>query len=122
MTRKLLKDVSASAIQVLVNQVLGLVVFLITSVYLPKEIYGELNWSIAVLTFATTILSLRLEQIVVKRSAAEQDSSKIMTLFTLHVLLSGTGFYLLLFLLSYIFPSFFTAHNLLLIVAISQLL
>ena len=122
MTRKLLKDVSASAIQVLINQVLGLLVFLIISVDLPKEIYGELNWSIAVLTFATTILSLRLEQIVVKRSAAEQNSSKIMTLFMIHVLLTGAGFYLLLFLLSYIFPSFFTAHSLLLVVGISQLL
>src|SRR5258708_8413351 len=122
MTRKLLKDISASSVQVFTNQLLGLVVFLVSSIYLPKKVYGELNWSVAVFTFATTILSLRLEQIVVKRSAAEQDSSNIMTIFMIHVLLSGAGFYLLLILLSYILPSFFTSHNLLLIVGVSQLL
>jgi O-antigen/teichoic acid export membrane protein len=122
MTRKLFKDVSASTIQVALNQLLGLTVFLITSFYLPKETYGELNWSIAVLTFATTVLSLRLEQIVVKKAAAEQDASRVMTLFTVHVFLSGIGFYLLLFLMSFIFPSFFTLHSLLLVVSISQLL
>lgn len=122
MNRKLLKDVSASAIQVTLNQLLGFAVFLITSFYLPKEIYGELNWSIAVLTFITTVLSLRLEQVVVKKAAAAQNPSPILTLFMLHVLLTGIGFYLLLLLLSYVFPVFFTAHNLLLMLGISQLL
>ncbi|MDP4262631.1 MAG: oligosaccharide flippase family protein [Bacteroidota bacterium] len=122
MSRKLFKDVSASTFQVIITQVLGMIVFLLTSFYLPKESYGELNWSFAIFTFTNTLLSLRLEQIVVKRSATEKDSSKIMTLFLLHVLSAGTGFYLLLFLLKLIFPSFFTTHSLLLIVGISQLL
>jgi O-antigen/teichoic acid export membrane protein len=121
MSRKLFKDVSASTLQVLTNQSLGAVVFLITSFYLPKESYGELNWSFAIFTFANTLLSLRLEQIVVKKAATDQDSSKIMTLFILHVFLTGAGFYLLLLILHPIFPSFFSAHNLLLIVGLSQL-
>ncbi len=121
MTRKLLKDVSASTIQVIVNQLLGLAVFLLISFYLSKDAYGELNWSIAVMAFITTVLGLRLEQIVVKKSAAVQDASGIMTLFMIHVLLSGAGFYLLLFILSFIFPTFFTAHNMLLLLALSQL-
>src|SRR6185436_5237604 len=46
----------------------------------------------------------------------------IMTLYMIHVLLSGMLFYLLLLLLSFIFPSFFTTHSFLLILGISQLL
>ncbi len=122
MNYKLFKDVSASALQIMINQVLSFFVFLLTSIYLSKDNYGELNWSIAVFTFAGSILSLRLEQIVVKKLAAEQDSSKITTLFMIHVLVSGTGFYLLLLLLDIIFPAFFSTHSLLLIIGISQLL
>ncbi len=122
MTRKLFTDVSASTLQVTLNQVLGVVVFLLTSLYLPKDIYGELNWSYAILMFVTTILSLRLEQIVVRRAATDQDTSGIMTLFMVHVLLSGMGFYLLLLIASFIFPSFFSVHSFLLALGISQLL
>lgn len=122
MTGKLLKDVSASTLQVMITQVLGISVFLLTSLYLPKDVYGELNWSYAVLMFITTVLSLRLEQIVVKRAAVDQDPSAIMTLYMIHVLLSGMGFYLILLFLSFIFPLFFTVHFFLLILGISQLL
>jgi O-antigen/teichoic acid export membrane protein len=121
MTPKLLKDISASTVQVIINQALGVSVFLITSFYLPKESYGELNWSFAIFTFTNNLLSLRLEQIVVKKAATAPDSSTIMTLFMIHIFLSGTGFYLLLLLLSLVFPGFFSVHHLLLIVGISQL-
>lgn len=122
MQSKLFKDVSASSVQVLINHVLGTVVLLIISISLPKGDYGEFNWSFAVFTFAYSLLSLRLEQIVVKRSAIEKDSSKIMTLYLMHVLISGVGFYLLLLLLKLLSPSFFTSHNLLMMAGISQLL
>ncbi|HEV7783247.1 MAG TPA: oligosaccharide flippase family protein, partial [Chitinophagaceae bacterium] len=122
MTPKLLKDVSASAIQVVINQSLGAVVFLITSFYLPKENYGELNWSLAIFAFANNLLSLRLEQIVVKKAATGPDSSKIMTVFLFHVFLSGIGFYMMLLMLHLAFPAFFSVHDLLLIVGCSQLL
>ena len=122
MSYKLLKDVSASTLQVVINQILGTIVFLVTSFHLSKENYGELNWSFAVFTFTNTLLSLRLEQIVVKRSATEKDSSGIMTLYLFHVIITGLGFYSILLFLKFIFPSFFTDHYLLLIIGISQLL
>ncbi|MEI9943373.1 MAG: oligosaccharide flippase family protein [Chitinophagaceae bacterium] len=96
MNRKLIKDISASSVQVILNQLLGLVIFFITSRYLSKGEYGELNWSLAVLTFVTTILSFRLEQIVVRRVAAGQDGSKLLTLFAGHIFLSGVFFYFVL--------------------------
>lgn len=122
MTKKLLKDISASSVQIIISHILTLTVFLLTSRYLSKESYGELNWSVAVLTFGTTVLSLRLEQIVVKKTAAGESASHIMSLFLFHVFLFGTFFYGLIFLSSTIFPSFFSAHSLLLIIGISQLI
>src|ERR1700742_4265303 len=110
MSRKLLKDVSANTVQVILGQCLGVVVFLITSLHLPKERYGELNWSFAIFTFTNTLLSLRLEQIVVRRAATEENSSGILTLYLFHVLLSGTSFYVLLWILRLIFPGFFSVH------------
>ncbi|MEI9807326.1 MAG: oligosaccharide flippase family protein [Bacteroidota bacterium] len=122
MNRKLLKDISASSIQVILNQFLGLVIFFITSRYLDKSVYGEMNWSLAVLTFVTSILSLRLEQIVVRRIAAGQDASKLLTFFTGHIVFAGILFYIVLLGSSLTFPSFFKKHDLLLILAVSHLL
>ena len=122
MKGKLVKDISANTIQVICNQALGLWVFIIISRYLDKSVYGELNWSLAILTFATTILSLRLEQVVVRKVAAGDDPSKMLTVFFGHIFFSGLLFYLLLFTGSIVFPTFFKQHDLLLILAISQLL
>lgn len=122
MKRKFLQDISASTIQVVLNQSLGLLIFILTSRYLSKPVYGEFNWSLAILTFATTILSLRLEQVIVRKVAAGADPSKMLTLFAGHNFFFGLLFYLLLFLASLILPAFFRQHDLLLIVAVSQLL
>src|SRR5882724_236590 len=122
MRKKIVKDISASTIQVILNQGLGLLIFILTSRYLTKPVYGEFNWSLAILTFITTILSLRLEQIVVRKVAAGDDPSKMLTLFAGHTLFSGLFFYIVLFTGSVLFPSFFQQHHLLLLLAISQLL
>lgn len=122
MKKNLVKDISASAFQVIFNQVLGLVVFILTSRYLAKSVYGEFNWSLAVLTSIVTVLSLRLEQIIVRKVAAGDNPSKMLTLFAGHSLLFGLFFYVILFLSSLAFPVFFQQHNLLLVLAISQLL
>jgi O-antigen/teichoic acid export membrane protein len=122
MYKKFIKDISASSVQVILNQFLGLLIFLVTSRYLDKATYGELNWSLAVLVFVTTILSLRLEQLVVSRVAAGQNASKLLTLFTGHIVFTGLLFYAVLFACSLAFPFFFKKHDLLLILAISHLL
>jgi O-antigen/teichoic acid export membrane protein len=70
-----LRDISLNTLQVLAGQVLGVFIFLLLSRYLDKDGYGQLSWGLAVLTMATTILSLRLEQIVVRDVAAGKDAS-----------------------------------------------
>jgi O-antigen/teichoic acid export membrane protein len=122
MSPKLIRDISASSAQVLFNQVAGAAIFLITSAWLSKETYGEFNWSLAVLTFIISILSLRLEQIIVRKVAAREDPSKLLTLFTGHVVIGGLVFYGVLLTGYFLFPGFFKQHNILLILAISQLI
>jgi O-antigen/teichoic acid export membrane protein len=119
---KLIRDISASSAQVLFNQVAGAVIFLVTSAWLSKETYGEFNWSLAILTFTTAILSLRLDQIIVRKVAAGADASKLLTLFTGHIVISGLLFYGGLLAAYFLFPEFFKQHNILLILGISHLL
>ena len=96
MKNKLFRDISFNTIQVLVNQFLGIAVFLLISRYLDKPAFGELSWSLAILTFVTAILSLRLEEVVVRNVAAGNDPSAMLTLFMGHNLVTGVGFFLLL--------------------------
>lgn len=119
---RLLKDVSANTLQILLNQGLGVFIFLLLSRYLDKDTYGDLNWSLAVLTLVTTIGSLRLEQIVVRNVAAGKDPAGMLTLFTAHNLVIGTGIFLLLVTANFFFPAFAARHPFLWIVSISQLL
>jgi O-antigen/teichoic acid export membrane protein len=111
-----------NTLQVLANQFLGVFIFLLLSRYLDKDIYGELNWSLAVLTLITTILSLRLEQIVVRNIAAGKDPSALLTLFTAHNLVTGSVFFGVLLAGNFLFPVFFHRHYILWILSISQLL
>ena len=122
MKGKLVKDISANTIQVICNQVMGLWIFIIISRYLDKSVYGELNWSLALLTFVTTILSLRLEQVIVRKAATGDNPSSLLTVFFGHIVFSGLLFYGILLAGNSVYPSFFKKHDLLLILAISQLL
>ena len=122
MTAKLFRDVSASTLQVVINQSLGLLVFLLISYYLSRDSFGELNWSSALFTFTFSLLTLRLDQVLVKRSAVELNPAKSLLLFIYHTVLTGVGLYLLLLIACMVWPSFFSAHDLLLFIGLSQLL
>jgi O-antigen/teichoic acid export membrane protein len=122
MYSKLFKDLSVNTLQVLANQFLGVFIFLLLSRYLDKELYGELNWSLAVLTCCTTILSLRLEQIVVRNVAAGKDPSRMLTLFIAHNGIMGAVFFILLLAGNTLFPVFFSHHPILWLLCFSQLL
>ena len=122
MNKKFFMDLSANTLQVLVNQFLGVFIFLLVSRYLNKPLFGELSWSLAVLTFMTTILSCRLEQIVVRNVAAGDDPSRMLTLFALHNGVIGLAFFAVLSISMYCWPAFFLRHSLLWVLSIGQLL
>lgn len=122
MNSKLVRNISWNTLQILGNQVLGVFIFLLISRYLDKPVFGELSWSLAILTFITTILSFRLEQIIVRNVAAGDNASKMLTLFTVHNLVTGLTFFAVLSAGILFFPAFFSRHSLLWILSISQLL
>jgi O-antigen/teichoic acid export membrane protein len=89
MRGKLFKDLSASSAQVIINQLLGGVVFYITSLHLSKEMLGELNWSLAISCLLVSVVGLGTEWIVVKKIAAGQKVKEVFNLQIVHVFFSG---------------------------------
>lgn len=120
MKGKLLKDLSANTLQMIINQVCGLLIFYVLSVFFSKNDFGEINWSLAILLTAFSILSLGIDQLVVKKIAEGISPQKILSVYFLHVLLTGCFFYLSLLLLHFIFPGFH--HQLLLFLGLGKLM
>ncbi|HXO77541.1 MAG TPA: polysaccharide biosynthesis C-terminal domain-containing protein, partial [Puia sp.] len=81
-----------------------------------------LNWSLAVITVITTILSLRLEQIVVRNVAAGKNASAMLTLFLFHTIAAALVFLGVLLVCRLIWPVFFGHHPLIWLLSFSQLL
>jgi O-antigen/teichoic acid export membrane protein len=48
MKKKFIRDISANTLQVIINQVCGLVIFYLLSIGLDKNSFGEINWTLAV--------------------------------------------------------------------------
>jgi len=105
MAKKFIRDVSSSTIQVVVNQVLGLAIFYILSKYLSKEDFGELNWSIAVVSTLIILVGLGLEQIVLKRVAIKSNHVLATRVFIFHTLLSSLLFFSVLLILTLLLGS-----------------
>jgi O-antigen/teichoic acid export membrane protein len=122
MSRRFIHDISATFLQVVINQVFGFAIFYILSICFSKNIFGEINWTLAVLLTAFSILSLGIDQVVIKKIAAGEDPKLMLTLYFLHVLLAGFLFYLFLLIIEFLFPQIFVKHHLLLFFAIGKLM
>lgn len=122
MKRKFVKDISASSLQVIINQICGLVIFYILSAWLNKKDFGEINWSLAVLLTLFNMLSFGIDQIAVKKIAAGFDISSTLSAYIMHVIFSGTIVYVLLILSTFIFSDFFGSNDLLLLIGIGKLM
>ena len=105
---------------VLVNQFCSMTIFYLLSAFLLKRDFGEINWSMAILLTSYTILSFGLDQVVIKKIAAGNNTASLLTLYTAHVLIAGLIFYGLLVASYFIFPAFFSQHQLLLILGIGK--
>lgn len=122
MNRNFTRNISSNAIQLVINQLLGLFVFYLLSKRLTKADFGELNWSLAVLLTLFNILSFGMDQLLVKKIAAGKGSDQYLSLYFFHVLLTGLLFYSLLVLCHYFFPFLNNQHSLLWLLAIGKLL
>lgn len=122
MTKKFINDISANALQVIINQLCGLLIFYLLSTFLNKNEFGEINWALAVLLTSFNVLSLGMDQLMVKKIAAGNDVGKIFSTYVTHVVIAGSGFYAVLFLSHLLFNNFFAQHQLLLLLGIAKLM
>jgi O-antigen/teichoic acid export membrane protein len=93
MKGRLLQNLSVNAVQLMVNQVLGLGIFYILSTRLDKGTFGDINLVLAILLAAFNILSCGIDQLVVKKIAAGEDAKSTLSLYICHVLFTGLVFY-----------------------------
>lgn len=121
MKRKLVNNLSANTLQLIVNQLAALFIFYILSTGLDKNSFGEINLVLALLLAIFNILSFGIDQIAVRRIASGQDPQLILSLYLTHVLLTGLTFYALLLFSRYLFPSSVSYINLLLLIGAGKL-
>ena len=120
MKRKILHDISASSLQVIINQLAGLMIFYLISKYLSKDVFGEISWSLAVLMVGFAVLGFGIDQVTVRRIAAGENAHLLLKIYSFHVLLTGAGFLLILLLVRYLAPGLFIRSDLLLFMGIGQ--
>lgn len=122
MKGRLLKNLSVNAIQLIVNQALGLGIFYVLSVGLSKSTFGEINLVLAILLAVFNILSCGIDQLVVKKIAAGQNATLTLGLYLFHVLVAGILFYSLLFFGHYLSPGTNILYSLLLLLGAGKLM
>jgi O-antigen/teichoic acid export membrane protein len=110
--RKLIADISSSAVQMLITQLIGLVIFYLISKYISKDDFGAYNWCTAVGATIIAIASLGLDSVLIKRIASGRDV-KIMTgIHFFHTLVSALVLCCSLLLIQTLFPTLFEYHPL----------
>jgi O-antigen/teichoic acid export membrane protein len=117
-----LKNLSANALQLVANQLFGLVIFYILFTSLSKDNFGLLNLALAILLAVFNILSFGMDQLVVKKIAADDDKESALSLYVTHTLISGSLFYGLLLAGYLVFPKLPAVCSLLLLVGIGKLM
>jgi O-antigen/teichoic acid export membrane protein len=122
MKRKLIHDISANSFQVIINQCCGLVIFYILSIHFTKDDFGGINWALALLLTAFSVLSFGIDQVAIKKIASGNDVQQILSVYIMHVLLAGFLFYGLLFAGNVFFKNFFHQHYLLLFLGLGKLM
>lgn len=122
MKRKVIRDISLNSVQVIINQLCGLVIFYILSVNLIKSDFGEINWSLAILLTMFNVLSFGIDQAVIKKIATGNKADIMFPAYVIHVFFSGMVGYALLFCCNFLFKDFFQTHHVLLVLGLGKLM
>jgi O-antigen/teichoic acid export membrane protein len=122
MKKKLSRDLSANALQLILNQVFGLVIFYVLSTGLDKTSFGQLNLALAVLLAAFNILSLGIDQLIIKRIASGHNVGDTLSLYLYHVLFTGLLFYGVLIAGKLLFAQAAGTYSMLLLIGIGKLM
>ncbi|PTQ95132.1 O-antigen/teichoic acid export membrane protein [Mucilaginibacter yixingensis] len=121
MKAKLIHNFSFNAVQLVLNQLFGLLIFYALSTHLDKNTFGQINLVLAILMVAPYILSMGIDQLLIKKTAAGEDVSLNLSLYCFHVVLTGGLFYLILFIGWLIAPSLLTVYPILLLIGIGKM-
>lgn len=122
MKGKFLENISANTSQLLCNQLFGLAIFYTLSNDLDKTSFGQINLVLAILLTCFQILSFGMDQVLVRKIAARENASSLLSVYVIHVLISGTLFYALLLIISLFLPEFPGTYQLLLFIGIGKLM
>jgi O-antigen/teichoic acid export membrane protein len=121
MKRKLVNNLSANTLQLIVNQLFGLIIFYILSASLDKNSFGQINLALALMLAIFNILSFGIDQITVRKLASGEDPQTMLSLYLSHVLITGLVFYGLLFIGRFLFPSA-NAYDIILLIGAGKLM
>lgn len=122
MKKRLIQNLSVNAVQLIVNQLLGLGIFYVLSTGLDKNSFGQINLVLAILLSVFNILSFGMDQMVVKKIAAGSDTRSILSIYLVHVIISGVIFYGLLLAGTIFFHNKNELYSLLLLIGIGKLM
>jgi O-antigen/teichoic acid export membrane protein len=118
---RFLRNVSVNTFQLIINQVFGLAIFYALSKGLEKNIFGQINWALAVLLTVFSVLTFGIDQVIVNKIAAGYNRESLFSTYLFHVLISGCAFYGLLLLVYFLFPALMTRQVFLLFIGFGKL-
>jgi O-antigen/teichoic acid export membrane protein len=84
-----LKSLSASGFQIIVNQLFGLGFFMLAAYYIDKQLFGELNLSIALSTTFTLLATFGFDHVIVRRISAGMSIASTTGIYLTHALVMG---------------------------------
>lgn len=116
-----LKNFSVNALQLVANNVFGLAIFYVLSTGLSKSDFGQLNLALAILLAAFNVLSCGIDQLIIKKIAADDDRESALSLYIIHTLITGAFFYGLLLIGYALIPST-AVYQFLLLIGIGKLM
>lgn len=105
MQNRLFRNISANIVQQIVNQLFGVVIFFVLSRQLDKSSFGQLNGCLALLLICFSVLSFGLDQLIVKKIAAGEPPTLVLSLYMIHIWGTGLLFYSLLAGVWLLFPT-----------------
>ncbi|MGZ3753131.1 MAG: oligosaccharide flippase family protein, partial [Mucilaginibacter sp.] len=121
MRTKLVSNLSANTLQLIINQLFGLVIFYILSTGLDKNSFGQINLALALMLAIFNILSFGIDQIAVRKLASGEDPQMVISLYMIHVLVTGLAFYILMLGGGLLFPSI-SSYNIILLIGAGKLM
>lgn len=116
-----LRNFSANALQLVANNVFALVIFYVLSTGLSKADFGRLNLALAILLAAFNILSCGIDQLIIKKIAADEGRESTLSLYIIHTLITGLIFYGLL-AVGYVLIPHTSVYQILLFIGMGKLM